>query len=137
MAPVLMAALALSACSSGPATDGATDPANEIPFGWIDYPVNNATVGRAVPIAGWAIDDRGVREVRFYVDAHYQTAVQLNTDRPDVSKVYPAYAKRGDRHGWTTSITIDAAGAHTVVVQAVDIDGATRDLGLLVLTVKP
>jgi hypothetical protein len=58
----------------------------------------------------------------------------LNTDRPDVAKAYPSYARGSSKHGWTTTVQFNAAGPHTVIVQAVDTNGATRDIGVLHLT---
>lgn len=135
LAGLLIAAMTLAAgCNPGNNTDGPADPTNELPFGRVDQPADGAVVPASVAVGGWALDDRGIREVRVYVDGHFQIGVPLNTDRPDVSKAFPVYSKNGDRHGWTTAASFEAAGPHTVVVQAVDTDGATRDIGVLNLT---
>jgi hypothetical protein len=134
LASILVAMILMSGCNPGSGTDGATDPANELPSGRVDLPLDGAQVAASVPVGGWALDDRGIKEVRLYVDGHFQIGVPLNTDRPDVSKAFPTYAKKGDRHGWTTAVSFEAPGPHTVVVQAVDSDGATRDIGVLTLT---
>ena len=75
------------------------------------------------------MDDREIREVRVYVDGRFAEVSKLNTDRPDVSKVFPQYAHATHLHGWTTTIVFEAPGAHTILVQAVDSNGATRDIG--------
>jgi hypothetical protein len=49
-----------------------------------------------------------------------------------VVKAYPAFAHRSDVHGWTVTVPLGAdtpAGPHTILVQAVDNQGATRDIG--------
>jgi hypothetical protein len=123
--------LAVTACGGG---KGALDPANELPFGIVDTPADKAAVPAQTPIGGWALDDKSVREIRIYVDNHFVGTATINTDRPDVSKAYPAYAAGTNMHGWTTSLVFDAPGAHTVLVQAVDSDGATRDIGVKAVT---
>jgi Bacterial Ig domain len=137
LARLLVAAvIGLSGCKAAPPAVQQPDPANEIPFGTVDTPVTGAQVPNSVMIGGWALDDRGIREVRLFVDGHFQHADPLNTDRPDVAKAFPAYAKTGIRLGWTTTVSFEAPGQHTVVAQAVDSDGATRDIGVLTLTSK-
>ena len=56
--------------------------------------------------------------------------------RPDVAKALPRYARRGDIHGWNALIDFGmAAGPHTILIQAVDDSGATRDIGVVPVTV--
>lgn len=110
------------------------DTANELPFGRIDVPVDGAKVQAQTPIAGWALDDRAVREIRVYVDGRIVNYGPLTDERPDVSKVFPKYARGGNRHGWTLTMFFVVPGPHAVLVQAVDQDGATRDIGTLTVT---
>ena len=125
---IAIAALTLAGCRNDRGLD---DPANELPFGRVDVPVEGAKVSAQAPIAGWALDDRGVKEVRVYVDGHLVSHGALANDRPDVTKAFPQYARNGDRHGWTLIMAFDTPGPHSVVAQAVDSDGATRDIGTL------
>ncbi len=124
------ALIAATACHRSDAT-GALDPANELPFGHVDQPVNQAHTTSQTAIGGWAMDDRGVREIRVYVDGHFDVALPLNTGRPDVSKAFPQYARGTNMHGWSAAVAFEAPGAHTILVQAVDTDGATHDIGTL------
>lgn len=110
---------------------GVNDPANELPFGHVDVPVEGARVQAQTPIAGWAMDDRGVREIRVYVDGRIVNHGPLTDERPDVSKAFPQYARGRNRHGWTLTMDFVVPGPHAVLVQAVDDDGATRDIGTL------
>jgi hypothetical protein len=123
-----------SGCGSNAPTNRALDPANELPFGRIDVPAAGAQVAASVTVGGWALDDRGIAEVRIYVDNHFAALAPLNTDRADVSKAFAPYAKGNDKHGWTVAIAFDAPGPHTIVAQAVDSDGATRDIGTIAVT---
>jgi hypothetical protein len=84
-------------------------------------------------VGGWALDDEGVKEVRVYVDNKFVGRTTVDQPRPDVSRSYPKYAKAGnDLHGWVLTVNLGssfAAGPHTVLAQAVDTQGATRDIG--------
>ena len=133
-AAVLAAAMALAVACNGGSEDGVLDPANELPFGNVDAPVAKSQTGATTAVGGWAMDDREVREVRVYVDGRLAEVSKLNTDRPDVSKVFPQYAHASHLHGWTIAIAFDAPGPHTILVQAVDSNGATRDIGSVPVT---
>jgi hypothetical protein len=126
----LAAAMVLAACGG----KGVKDPANELPTGHVDVPVQGAEVKAFSPVAGWAVDDRGIREIRLYVDNHLVNIGTLGQDRPDVSKAFPKYTRGNDRHGWTLLAGFDAPGPHTILVQAVDTDGATHDIGVVGVT---
>ena len=79
------------------------------------------------------MDDRGVTQIRVYVDNHIINSGTLTQDRPDVSKAFPQYT-RDHRHGFTLLAGFDAPGPHTIIVQAVDTDGATRDIAVIPVT---
>jgi hypothetical protein len=122
----------LASCGGG--GGGVDDPANELPFGHVDAPGPGAEVKAESPVSGWALDDRGVTQIRVYVDNHIVTIGTLGQDRPDVSKAYPSYTRADHRHGFTLLAGFDAPGPHTIVVQAVDTDGATRDIAVIPVT---
>jgi hypothetical protein len=130
---IAVAALALAGCNRRQ-TNRAIDPTNELPFGVVDGPKDGSAVPAVVTTGGWALDDRGIREVRIYVDGHFANVTPLNTPRPDVVKAYPQYARGSDVVGFTTTVEFTMPGPHTIVVQAVDTDGATRDIGSIKVT---
>lgn len=130
-------ALGLAVCAAaiaGCAPAGEHDPANELPFGNVDLPSPGAKVTALSPVAGWALDDRGIREVRLYIDGHLANTCRPTQARPDVTQIFPQYARGRTRHGWTMLAGFDVPGPHTLIVQAVDSDGATRDIGVLNVT---
>ena len=133
---IILGTLAFGCGGSGSSSGRALDPTNELPFGRIDTPVEGAVVPAQVTIGGWALDDRGIHRIRVYIDGRFAADSATNTERPDVSKAHPQYARGGNLHGWTLAITFEAPGPHTVIAQAVDSNGATRDLGTLTLTSK-
>lgn len=112
------------------------DPTNELPFGFVDVPTAGTEL-RPGPnlVGGWALDDVGVTEIRFYFDGKYVTRTTLAVPRPDVAKALPKYARSGDRYGWNLNVDFAATpGPHTILVQAVDSSGATRDIGVVAVT---
>jgi len=124
----VIAAVALAACETH---KGVNDPANELPFGALDFPVQGAQVKAEAPVAGWVLDDRGVQQVRVYVDGHLINTGGLTQERPDVSKMFPQYSHGTHKHGFLMLMGFDAPGPHVIVIQAVDSDGATRDIGVV------
>jgi hypothetical protein len=123
--------LLAAACSRG-AVPRDPDPRNELPFGYVDVPANGSTVRYQMPARGWALDDGSVSEVRIFLDNHFVGRTTITESRPDVVKAYPAFAHGSDVHGWTVTVPLGAdtpAGPHTILVQAVDNQGATRDIG--------
>jgi hypothetical protein len=127
-------AAGLAACSApGPASP---DPDNALPFGYLDTPTNDQTVGRQVQVSGWALDDSGVRDVRIFVDGRYRTSASLTVPRPDVTNAYALFANGTDVHGWSTIVDLgEQAVRHNIIAQAVDDQGATRDIGSVEVTV--
>ena len=92
-------------------------------------------------VGGWALDDEGVKEVRVYVDNRFVGRTTVTLSRPDVSKSFPKYAANGnDIHGWVLTVSLGNAfadGPHTVLAQAVDTQGATRDIGTVNVALAP
>jgi hypothetical protein len=126
-----MLLLIASGCSR---KDAIHDSGNELPFGQIDTPVENALVKAVTPVAGWALDDVGIREVRIYVDGRFNGLAKPQAERPDVKRSFPQYVRPRLRPGWAGSVTFDQPGEHTILAQAVDLDGATRDIGTVHVT---
>ncbi len=136
MAALLLALVAAAQCGREDKPDPALDPANELPFGRVDAPVEGAQVTAQTTVGGWAMDDTGIREVRLYIDGRYVASVQLNTNRPDVRKAYAQFARGTDMHGWTATVQFDTPGPHALLAQAVDTSGATRDIGSITVVVQ-
>ena len=99
------------------------------PAGNIDYPPDYLRVSGSTIVNGWATDRRGVREVRIFVDDRLVLARTLTVDRPDVSAAFPQLRFRHDRHGWTTVLTFDEPGEHTISAEVENVDGQVVGLG--------
>lgn len=125
--------LAVSGCR--PASVPEPTPDNELPFGFIDAPKDGEVVSRTVTVTGWAVDDAGMETVRLFVNGRYRTSTALAIPRPDVTSTFPTYPAREDLHGWHSELDLgENPGPHFILVQAVDVHGATRDIGNLSVT---
>ena len=83
-------------------------------------------------VGGWALDDTGVSEIRIFFDGHFTARAVPSVARPDVARLFPKYAHAGDIYGWNLQVDFAAtAGAHTILAQAVDRNGATKDIGVI------
>ena len=126
------AVVTLSSCVDPP-----LNPANELPIGVVDTPAAGEVL-RPGPtlVGGWAVDDTRIVEIRIYFDGRFVARTTVTVARPDVAKALPKYARDGDLHGWNVVVDFAAtAGAHTILAQAVDSSGATRDIGAIAITV--
>src|SRR5262249_6879256 len=126
-------ALAAAACSALPPgrTRGGREATTDRPWGVVNQPVQGAQVATLSPVAGWALDDRGIQEIRLYIDGHFANTCRLSVARPDVSRSFPRYVRDHHIHGFAVLAGFDSPGPHTLVVQAVDTDGATRDIAVV------
>lgn len=126
----------LVVCAAG-CTGNPKNPKNELPTGFLDLPANGAVLQPGpTHVGGWAVDDTGVAEVRIYFDLKYAGSTTLSVARPDVSKAMPTHARGTDIHGWNAYIDFGREpGGHTILAQAVDSHGATRDLGMVTVTI--
>ncbi len=130
---VAMTVCVLSLVSAAACGPNPKDPENQLPIGFLDKPAPDAVLGPGPTlVGGWAVDDTGVKEIRVYFDSRYRGATTLMVSRPDVSKAMAPFARGTDIHGWNIEIDFGMeAGPHTILAQAVDDNGATRDIGLV------
>ncbi len=97
--------------------DRAATDAAENPFGALD--------GLAVPapgklvVHGWAIDPdtRGGVRTDLYVDGHGAASLTADQSRPDVARAYAGY---GDRHGFSTTLSLPG-GTHQICAFGIDV----------------
>ena len=132
MARRLLIGFVLAASAGCALVQTGPDPKNELPFGWVDEPTNGAGIERNVAAHGWVLDDGTIKNIDIYLDGHYLAQTKVTEARADVSKIYPKYAHGNDIHGWKLVIPLPGdvtLGPHKLVFQAVDNQGATRDIG--------
>lgn len=128
---LLATLVATTAC-----VDPLPDPANELPIGFVDTPASGEVL-RPGPtlVGGWAVDDTRVVEIRIFFDGRFAARSTVTVARPDVATALPKYARAGDLYGWNVLVDFAATpGAHTILAQAVDSSGATKDIGVIPIT---
>lgn len=139
-APLTIGLMTTTALASAACQRTAPDASNELPFGFVDQPANGASVQRRFNMYGWALDDDGVKEVWVFVDGRFAAKAPIDQSRPDVTKSYPGYRGNTDVHGWAATVSLGSdvqPGNHSIVVQAIDTKGATRDIGSLTVVLIP
>jgi hypothetical protein len=107
-----------------------------LPFGVVDVPHAGETLREMIPVGGWALSDAGIKSVSIYVDRNYVMDATTGVGRPDVAKAFPSIPNN-EHAGWNAAIDtrIYTPGAHELTVQAIDNNGAARDLGSLAVTI--
>jgi hypothetical protein len=112
-------------------------PDNEIPFGALDLPAPGAVVPPGpLLVGGWALDDEGIDRVRVFLDRRLVGEARLAVARPDVVRLFPQHSRGTAEHGWNTIISLpNTPGSHEILAQAVDVQGATRDLGTVAIII--
>ena len=115
------------------------EASNELPFGVLDWPPDGTTVPpkSGLLVAGWALDESGIKEVRVFFDNRFKIASPLEVERPDLMAYGSRYTRGVDVHGFRIQMVMPGvSGDHSILVQAVDDRGATRDLGTARISVK-
>jgi hypothetical protein len=123
--------------SLGACREPAKNPRNLLPYGYVDTPKAGDVLrpGKTL-VGGWALDDTGVAEVRVFFDGRYKASAPIAAARPDVGKVMPQCARQRNICGWNLLVDFGlVAGEHTILVQAIDDMGASRDIGTIPVTI--
>ncbi len=98
------------------------------PFGILDQPASDETItGDTLTLGGWVLDNKGVALIEVLIDGVVSGTASLNTDRPDVCKVWPGYSMC-PKTGYTAQIAISSLSAcpHLLEIRAKDTDNNTR-----------
>lgn len=89
-----------------------------LPQGSLDVPANGISVGKVIPVGGWALSEEGIESVSIYLDRRYMMDAQLGGSRPDVKNAFPQFPEAGQA-GWgaVLDLTKVAPGAHAIEAQ--------------------
>ena len=98
------------------------------PFGILESPAPEAILGAStVELKGWALDNRGVSEIRVLIDGATVQTSSTSVPRPDVCSAWPLYP---DCPAPGFSLDLDLTGLspcpHLLEIEAVDSDGNAR-----------
>lgn len=123
----------LAACSGG---DGGVNANAKLPFGFLDSPKANETIRGVYIIRGWALAEKGIKDVSVYFDRRYWGAAQVGGSRPDLLKLYPGIENAGSG-GFEFPLDTNkiGEGSHEIVVQARSAEGVSRDIGSVMITI--
>lgn len=139
---VLIAACCLAgatACSGESRADAPKRQREKNPasIGYLDIPADGATVDPIVHVAGWAVDESGVKGVRIYFDDELMTTAPLVSPRPDIDKEYPKFASQGPVHGFEAMIDAGSHAGYTVIrAEALDGKGALTQIYMRTVRIR-
>lgn len=135
LAVVIGLAMACSDETSRPDAPKRQRGSNPASVGFIDIPLDGATVDPYVRVSGWAVDESGVTGVRIYFDDDLMVTAPLVTKRPDINEKFAQFAKPDALHGFEALID---AGSHVgyTTIRAVAVDGKGAQSQIRTVTVK-
>ena len=107
------------------------NPATKPPSVGIDSPSANATVTGTVTISGWALDntitnESNIQTLKVYIDGNYLGPATTGLSHPSACVTSPGRAgcpNVGFSASWNT--TYSGAGAHVIMIMAIDADSPT------------
>jgi len=113
---------------------------NSAPFGDFATPMEGSSVCNSIPVTGWALDDKGVSNVKIYNGETYiGDAVFVEGARPDVAAAYPTYPNN-NKAGWgymllTHFLPNGGNGTYKLMAKATDTEGNVVTLGAKTITI--
>ncbi len=109
-----------------------------IPIMFVDEPKDNSSVKNNITVKGWALNPKGIKQVKIYIDGNYSGDAMTGLIRPDVKQVYSEYIN-ADKSGY--EYTIDTitipSGLRNIKVQAIGNDGSIQEYYTKVNISKP
>lgn len=102
----------------------------KLPRMWVDTPANNfKTTQKDITIKGWALNDSGIREIRYYLNDKIVGSSSSGIRRYDVNSAYPGYLN-GSQSGFSFSFNamrLLPVGVRNVKLKviAIGIDGTS------------
>ena len=97
------------------------------PFGALDQPTADQSVGGGMTVSGWVLDNKGVVTVEALVDGVVAGSLPVAVNRPDVCQTWPGYGMC-DKVGFSGTVDLSGATAcaHLLEIRATDDDGNQR-----------
>ena len=130
--------LAVAACDGGVRGPKRQTDRNPPSVGFIDAPAAKAVVGPIFSVAGWALDESRVKQVRVYLDDQLVATLPLTVMRPDVEKAFDVRFGGGTPHGFTALIDAGSRkGYCTIRFEALDGRGALTQFATTTVKIEP
>lgn len=94
----------------------------------LEEPTANSTYTGVANIRGWVVGSVGIDRVELYVNGELKTNIPIGGRRSDVGAEYPNFPDSSDS-GFSMAFPYSGltAGQHTILVRAVDREGAFQD----------
>lgn len=94
----------------------------------LEEPTDNITYSGVANIRGWVVGSVGIERVELYVDGVFETDIPSGGLRLDVSDMFPNYPD-SSKSGFSMAFNYShlTAGQHTVLIQAIDKSGVSKD----------
>ncbi|MGL5153147.1 MAG: glucosaminidase domain-containing protein, partial [Clostridium sp.] len=107
-------------------------------IGRIDIPRGDEVGSNKLRVAGWALSQAGVKEIKVYVDGKLRGTTAPNVNRPDVNNAYSEY-KNSPKAGFDITVDISdikTGGTKKVVAEVISNDNSVKKLESTVLISK-
>ncbi len=104
--------------------------ANEVlfPKGYIDTPLDGATIKGDVAISGWFLDSNGVTKVEVLIDGKIMGEAQYGIPRADVGQAFPEYQNGNSGYQFTLNTKNLTNGQHSLTIRETGNNRATTEL---------
>lgn len=94
----------------------------------VETPAANENANGIDVISGWAVSSAGIEKIELYLNGDYVTDLPYGLTRTDVRNVYPSYpGSEFSGFAFSLAYSLLPTGAQTLLVRAIDEDGATKD----------
>jgi beta-N-acetylglucosaminidase len=97
--------------------------------GYIDAPLNGATIKKDTSITGWFLDGNGVSKIEVLIDGNVFGQAQYGSTRMDVQTAYPEYQNANSGCEYTLDTRKIPNGQHSLTVRETANSGITTTIG--------
>jgi hypothetical protein len=100
------------------------------PFGELEAPAPDATVGDSLWLSGWALDNGEVVKLEVLIDGEPVATRAPNRRRPEVCTLWPGYDMCAGKVGYAARVDLSGVSrcAHLLEIRATDDDGNRRTI---------
>ncbi|MFS0821597.1 Ig-like domain-containing protein [Bacillus sp. 1P02SD] len=97
-------------------------------IGYLEGPINGATVNGNLTVKGWFLDISGVSKVEVLVDGNYMGLASYGGERLDVIKAFPEYGNSNSGYTFELDTKQIPDGQHIIMVKETGNNGSTSSI---------